>query len=141
MSYSLSFSKALLATVFIGDKIRQKHYEYISAKQISEALGMAPATTVKILQALSQQDIIETREGAKGGVRLAKKPREITVLDVFEAIENGKPLFQANFHIRASGERPTRVQQAIQDLFGEAENAMKKKLRAVTIEKLLRAAD
>ncbi|HHJ14223.1 MAG TPA: Rrf2 family transcriptional regulator [Gammaproteobacteria bacterium] len=141
MSYSLSFSKAVLTAVFIGDKIRQQHFDYIPSKHISEMLGMAPATTVKVLRALNQKGIIETREGARGGVRLARKPRDITVLDVFEAIEQGNPLFHTNFGIKATGERPTRAQQAILDLFRDAEQTMHERLRAVTLEQLLQATD
>jgi len=74
MSYSLSFSKAILVVIFISDKIRQGQYEFLSTKLISEVLNIPKPTLVKILQNLSIAGIIETKEGKQGGIRLIKKP-------------------------------------------------------------------
>ncbi|RLD18689.1 MAG: Rrf2 family transcriptional regulator, partial [Bacteroidetes bacterium] len=47
---------------------------------------------MKILQNLNAANIIETKEGKQGGIRLMKQPSEITVLEILEAMEKGKPL-------------------------------------------------
>ncbi len=73
MSYSLSFSKAVLVVIFISDKIRQGQYDFLSTKTISEILNIPKPTLVKILQNLSVAGIIETKEGKQGGIRLMKK--------------------------------------------------------------------
>jgi Rrf2 family protein len=137
MSYSLSFSKAVLVVIFVADKIRQGQFEYLSTGSISEILNIPKPTLVKILQGLAAEGIIETKEGKMGGVRLLKDPTAITILHIFEAIEKGKPLFQKSFNILAEGNRPTKAQTAVAALFDSTENQMKTSLAQKTIGEIL----
>ena len=137
MSYSLSFSKAIFVVIFISDKIRQEQYEFLSTQMISEVLNIPKPTLVKILQALNMAGIIETKEGKQGGIRLSKNPSSITVLDILNALENNKPLFQTSFNIMAEGKRPDHAQKSIASLLSQAENEMKKTLSNKTIEEIL----
>ncbi|NMH86290.1 RrF2 family transcriptional regulator [Flavivirga algicola] len=137
MSYSLSFSKAVLVVIFISDKIRQGQYEFLSTKTISEILNIPKPTLVKILQNLSIAGIVETKEGKQGGIRLMKKPSQITILDILNAMETGKPLFQTSFNIMAEGKRPNNAQKSISGLLENAEKQMKHILNQKTIEEVL----
>jgi len=137
MGYSLSFSKAVLVVIFISDKIRQGQYEFLSTKSISEILYIPKPTLVKILQNLSIVGIIETKEGKQGGIRLMKQPSQITILDVLNAMETGKPLFQTSFNIMAEGKRPNNAQKSISNLLDNAEKQMKNILNQKTIEEVL----
>jgi Rrf2 family protein len=137
MSYSLSFSKAVLVVIFISDKIRQGQYEFLSTKSISEILNIPKPTLVKILKNLSIVGIIETKEGKQGGIRLMKKPSKITILDVLNAMETGKPLFHTSFNIMAEGKRPNNAQKSISNLLDNAEKQMKNILNQKTIKEVL----
>lgn len=139
MSYSLGFSQAVVATVYIADKIQQGFYEFTPTTQLAKDLNIPRPTAVKILQSLNQAGIIETREGAKGGVRLAKEANQITVLDIFVAIERERPLFQTRLNISATGSKPTLAQEAIGTLLSDAETAMKNELNQTTIADLMAA--
>ncbi|VXB80918.1 Rrf2 family transcriptional regulator [Flavobacterium sp. 9AF] len=137
MSYSLSFSKAVLVVIFISDKIRQNQYEFLSTKLISEILNIPKPTLVKILQNLSVVGIIETKEGKQGGIRLMKDPSNITILAILEAMESGKPLFNTTFNIMAEGKRPDNAQKSISLLLENAERQMKMILHQKTIQEVL----
>jgi Rrf2 family protein len=137
MSYSLSFSKAILVVIFISDKIRQGQFEFLSSQMISEVLNIPKPTLVKILQGLTAAGLIETREGKQGGIRLMKKPSDITILNVLEAVETGKALFQTSFNIHAQGQRPDNAQKSITKLLTSAENQMKTVLAQKSIEQIL----
>lgn len=137
MSYSLSFSKAILVVIFISDKIRQGQYEFLSTKTISEILNIPKPTLVKILQNLSSAGLIETKEGKSGGIRLQKQPAEITILDILKATESAKPLFQTNFNILAEGKRPDNAQKSISNLLLNAERQMHLTLAKKTIAEVL----
>ncbi len=137
MSYSLSFSQAIVTVIFVGDKVAQGFYDFVPTKELSEALNIARPTAVKILGNLAGAGIIETREGAKGGVRLAMPPAEVTLLDIFQAIESGKAMFRHDFELGVTGEKPTRAQAAILDILNESEAAMHNRLAQTTIADLL----
>jgi Rrf2 family protein len=137
MSYSLSFTKSILVVVFISDKIRQKQFEYLSTADISKYLSIPKPTLVKILQNLNSANIIETKEGKNGGIRLMKEPSKITVLEIFEAMEKGKPLFQTSYNILANAKRPNIAQKSIKNVLADAENKLKSELSNKTIGKIL----
>lgn len=141
MSYSLSFSKAILVVIFISDKIRQGQFEFLSTKTISEILNIPKPTLVKIMQNLSSAGIIETKEGKSGGIRLQKQPSQITILDILNATESNKPLFQTRFNILAEGKRPDKAQKSIEELLVNAEIQMKNTLGKKTIAEVLKDMD
>lgn len=137
MSYSLSFSKAILVVIFVSDKIRQQQFDFLSTASIAKVLNIPKPTLVKILQGLTAEGILETKEGKYGGIRLRKDPAEITILDVFQAIEKGKPLFNTSFDILGKGQRPDKAQEAIRELFEKTEYNMKAELGSKTIAQIL----
>jgi Rrf2 family protein len=137
MSYSLSFTKSILVVIFISDKIRQNQFEFLSTADISKYLSIPKPTLVKILQNLNMANIIETKEGKQGGIRLMKDPSKITVLEILEAMEKGKPLFQTSFNILAEGKRPTNAQKSIKNVLTGAENQLKIELSKKTIAEIL----
>ncbi len=92
---------------------------------------------MKILGNLANAGIIETREGSRGGVRLAKPAQEITLLDVFNAIETGKPMFRQDHQLRVTGKKPTRAQQSVNAVLTDAEEGMKSRLAKTTIANLM----
>lgn len=137
MSYSLGFTQTLFLVLFVADKVEQGMFEFISTQQISESLNIPPSSAGSILRRLNRARIIETREGASGGVRLAIAPENITLLDLFHAIEHERPLFQTQFQIAVTGNKPTRVQNIISDRLASAEQAMKDYLSTVTVKDLI----
>jgi len=137
MKYSLSFTKSILVVIFISDKIRQEQFEFLSTADISKFLSIPKPTLVKILQNLNMANIIETKEGKQGGIRLMKDPSKITVLDILEAMEKGKPLFQTSFDIFAVGKRPRNAQKSIKNILLAAEDNLKSELSKKTIAGIL----
>ncbi len=137
MSYSLSFSKAILVIVFIADKMRQGQHEFLSTASISQLLNIPKPTLVQIFKNLTGAGIIQTREGKHGGIRLLKEPNRISLLDIFQAIEQGKPLFNGSFDIMATGKRPEKAQEIVLELFKETQANMEQTLAAKTIGQIL----
>jgi Rrf2 family protein len=137
MSYSLAFSQAIMTVIFVADKVQQGMFDFVPTKQLSESLNIARPTAVKILSNLTGAGIIETREGAKGGVRLAVDPASVTILDIFEAIETGKPMFRHDYRLRVTGRKPSRAQAEVLSILNLAEESMKAQLGATTVADLL----
>ena len=137
MSYSLSFTHAILAMIYVADKVQQGKYDFVPIQQISHDLNIPLSTTGMIFRYLNRSGMIETREGAKGGVRLAIPPEQVTILDIFRAIEQERPLFQTHIQPRVTGDKPTKAQQTIAHILSGAEQAMKERLALMTIKDVL----
>jgi Rrf2 family protein len=137
MSYSLALTQSLFMMLYVASKIDQGAYDFISTQQISQELNIPPSTAGMILRRLNRAGLIDTREGVNGGVRLAKSPENVTMLDVFEAIEQERPMFQTNIELRVTGAKRTRVQDAVFNVLESGEAAMKDCLRQVSIRDLM----
>ena len=139
MTYSLGYTQSLFLVLYVADKIRQGMFEFIPTQQLSADLNIPPSSAASLLRRLSKAQIIESREGASGGVRLARSPEMITLLDLFIAIEQDHPLFQTQVQLAVTGAKPTRAQATIGEVLGEAEQAMKQRLGSVTVQDLITA--
>lgn len=139
MGYSSAFSQSLFVMLFVADKVAKGLFEFISTQQIAETLNIPASTTGMILRQLNRVGLIETREGASGGVRLARPPEEITILDIFTAMEQERPLFQTNFQAKVAGETPSKAQAAILQVLENARDALRENLRGVTVRDLMDA--
>lgn len=60
--------------------------ELVSRQEIAEQCDVPTHFLAKIAQQLAKVGIIEILQGAKGGYRLLRRPEDITLLDVIEAI-------------------------------------------------------
>jgi Rrf2 family protein len=77
----------------------------LSAAALAEFHGVSVSYLLKHLQALSGAGILDTVPGPKGGYRLARLPKEITLLDIVLAVEGPAPAFRCA-EIRQRGPNP-----------------------------------
>ena len=138
MAYSISISQAISIVLYIAIKMKECKYEFLTTKNVSEKLNIALPTAVKILNSLTTAGLTVTREGAKGGVLLAKSPSDISLLDIFLAIEHERPLFKTKFDFNINGETVTSLVNTIANCLENSENEMKNSLKKTTIEDLLK---
>src|SRR3954447_8171306 len=112
----------------------------LPGRALAQFHGVSESYLLKHMQALSKAGICESVPGPTGGYRLARKPREITVLDIVEAIEGTESAFRCD-EIRQRG--PTAldtctytVQSGIHSIMLEADLAWKQSLRSRTLADL-----
>lgn len=66
----------------------------LSARDIAELQGISPSFLAKIFPKLEKAGIVAASEGVRGGYVLARDPAEVSYLDVIDAVEGVKPLFE-----------------------------------------------
>ena len=59
---------------------------YVSIRTISEELGLSFHYLTKVLQMMTGAGLVTSSRGPRGGVCLARSPRQITVLELVEAV-------------------------------------------------------
>ena len=75
----------------------EKTGKLLQNKEIAKTLEISENHLSKILQRLTKAGFIETQRGPKGGVRLSKNPENITLLNIFEAIEGPYTISDCTF--------------------------------------------
>ncbi len=61
--------------------------ERIPSRSIAETIGASPAHLSKVLQHLSRAGLVSSMPGPGGGFRLARPSEEVTLREVYEAVE------------------------------------------------------
>jgi Rrf2 family protein len=64
-----------------------------SARDLAQFQGISSTFVAKIFSKLEKAGIVEAVEGIRGGYRLARAADAVTVLELVDAIEGRKPLF------------------------------------------------
>lgn len=117
-----------------------------SSRELAELQGISPSFLAKIFPKLEKAGIVRSSEGVAGGYALARAPTEISVLQVVDAIEGSKPLFDCR-EIRGRcalfGEPPphwaTRGTCSIHAVMLRAEKAMRAELAASSLNDIAQA--
>jgi Rrf2 family protein len=74
--------------------------EIINIKQITKLTGASTYSLAKVMQRLVKANFVRSTRGPAGGFVLRKQPKDITVLNIYEAIEGpieveGCPMIQS----------------------------------------------
>jgi Rrf2 family protein len=114
-----------------------------SSRDLAELQGVSPSFLAKIFAKLERAGIVRASEGIRGGYLLARPADQITVLDITDAIEGNKPIFECQ-EIRGKcaifGNKAPRWSTqgvcAIHAVMLRAEQSMRSELAKTTIAEL-----
>lgn len=120
----------------------------MSARDMAELQGISASFLAKIFPKLEKAGIVRASEGVRGGYLLARPPERVTFLQVVEAIDGRKPLFDCQ-EIRGKcavfGDRPPAWAStgvcAVHAVMLQAEKAMRDTLAMTTLRDISRAVD
>jgi len=68
---------------------RRNSGDPVQLKSIAKACDVSEAFLAKIFQMLSQENIVKSHRGVKGGFSLGRDMKDITILEVVEVCEGG----------------------------------------------------
>jgi len=81
------FSEAASLAIHSAFLVAQGGTHPLSAREIASALNASETHLAKVLQRLGKAGLVHSTRGPKGGFVLGKPPGDITLLEVYEAIE------------------------------------------------------
>ena len=99
----MKLSEGVEAAIHCAAVLAQLEQEQtLPAAALAEFHGVSPSYLLKHLKALVAGRVLESVSGPNGGYRLARRPEQITLLDVVLAIEGPAPAFRC-MEIRQRG--------------------------------------
>ena len=112
--------------------------EVIASQTLAASVNTNPVVVRRLLQALRRARLIETFTGKHGGARLRKKPREISLMDVYDAVEP-RPVVPVNerkafkkCHVSCS------MKSIMSGVAESTEDAVRKHLDTISLAELVR---
>jgi|YNPNPStandDraft_1061719.scaffolds.fasta_scaffold04626_3 Rrf2 family protein len=106
----------------------------IPKNQVAQAMGIPEAFLAKIGHSLAKAGILDILQGAKGGYRLRKPPKEITLLEVVEAVVGELFLNDCILNPQSCSRSP---HCAIHQVWQKARGALRATLTEANFEELL----
>lgn len=107
--------------------------ELIGRKEIAAAMDMPAQFLGKVAQQLAKAGIISIRQGSQGGYELAKRPQDIALLAVIEAID-GEIFLNDCIHRPNSCDRQTIC--SVHQIWDKARRQLRNTLGGVTLAEL-----
>ncbi len=108
--------------------------ERAATSTIAEEQHIPPSFLAKIISQLSIAGLLHTSRGARGGVTLARAPKEITLLEVVEAIDG--PI-QLNECVGNEGTCSFDGECPLRSVWCEAQDELVTRLRATNFADLM----
>lgn len=130
--YSRSSRYAMQAIAYMA---KQPLNRPIDIDVVSESVRLPPAYLAKIFQGLVRAGLVSSRRGREGGFSLARDPKQLTLLDVVNAVEDVKnsPLTNCIMGFdRCSDENAC----PLHDIWTKAAKRIKHRLETYTVKDL-----
>lgn len=132
------YTVALHILTLLAYSTTEHSKEYLTSDFIAKSVNTNPVFIRRILSTLSKAKLVNVRYGTGAGWSLAVEPSNISLLNVYEAVEQ-KELFEYH-HSTPNPVCPIggNIISALEPLYLSAEQAMKADLARSTIKDLLK---
>jgi Rrf2 family protein len=112
--------------------------EVIGSQTLAASVNTNPVVVRRLLLALRRARLIETFTGKHGGARLRAEPREISLVDIYDAVEP-RPVIAVNerkalrkCHVSCN------MMSIMSHVAGSTEEAVREHLRGISLAQLVR---
>jgi Rrf2 family protein len=133
----MSTSSRFAVAVHILTLMAWSDEEPLKSEQVAESVNTNPVVIRRLLCELSEAKLVVSQTGSLGGSRLGRKPGEITLLDVYRAVEC--PGVFSLHRQPPSRNCPVgvNIETVLGSVFSEADTAVERVLAGINIRDLV----
>jgi Rrf2 family protein len=113
----------------------------LKSDEVACSVNTNPVVIRRILCALSNAGLVVSQTGATGGSRLALAPKEITLLEVYRAVDAGEAFALHPQPPNAKCPVGMNIEGALETILEEVEQGIERVLEKLTIEKVLKVVE
>ena len=116
----------------------QDRYDFVSSERIARSVQTNAVILRNLLGAMEKQHLVRVQRGSNAGWQLAHEPQEITLLDVYRAVE--QPELIAMHHTPPNPRCTVGygIGPVLTDVYAKAQNELEEELARTTIADILR---
>lgn len=132
MKYSTRLSDAVHILVFI----RQSDSTTVSSADIAVSIKTNPSYVRQIMAKLKAAGLLNGSRG-QATPKLAKNPKEITLLDICKAVEKDKPLLHLDTHTNPECGVGVNIQLALADYYEQVQKDAEISMQRITLQNVI----
>lgn len=132
MKYSTKLSDAIHILILIA----LNPLENLTSQTIAESIKTNPSFVRQIMSKLKKYHLIESVHGHAYPC-LSKSPKEMTLLDIYYAIEGEKPLLHLDTHTNPECGVGINIQLAIQTAYDRVQIEAEKTMKNITLHDII----
>lgn len=133
MKISTRFSDSIHILAFINI---YKGKVPLTSNTLASSIETSPVVVRRLMSALSKAGLINTKHGV-AEPELAADPNDISLYDIFLAIEGDAPLFTIDERTNPECIVGGNIQEILNEFYNQAETAAKAKLAATSLEDVI----
>ncbi|MGG1518527.1 Rrf2 family transcriptional regulator [Paenibacillus oryzisoli] len=111
--------------------------EQLSSSEMADQIRCEPTALRKILSQLREADMIEVRQGRTGGYQLARRPDQITLMQIYAALHDEEPIWDRMLDTTGDHLFGQKVNHAFQQLMGDINTQVTQILGTYTLANLI----
>ena len=138
----MQISSRFTIAVHVLIVIEAFHRDYKTTSEfIASSVNVNPVVIRRVLQQLKKAGIVEVQRGT-GGASLARAPEEITLLDVYQAVDSVNKGQLFHFHENPNPDCPVgrNIHNIMDARLESIQQAMEKEMQSVTIRDVMNDA-
>lgn len=112
----------------------------VTSRLLGSSVNTHPVVIRRLLLALRNARLIETRKGAGLGSCLSRPPARINLADVYRAVEGARPFVMPRAKPNLSCPVGQGIRAALEQVFFRAQTALEQDLARTTLQGILKSA-
>ncbi|MES2219950.1 MAG: Rrf2 family transcriptional regulator [Acidobacteriota bacterium] len=132
MAANLRFSTAIEALGLMATEPEK----YRTSHALANALATNPVVIRRLLSTLSRAGLVTNAKGPSGGTHLAKSAKQITLRDIYRALDAGDLLHQTSHDSADTRD----LKKSMRSVFRKAQKSLEEELDSTTLNQLLKKA-
>ena len=132
----MKFSTRVSDAVHIIAFIALNRNEALTSQRIAESIRTNPGCVRQLMVSLRRYGIMTSVQG-HARPALSRAPADISLLDIYRAVEGGKPLLHLDTHTNPECGVGVNIQLALQDYFDKVQNRAEDEMSRITLQDVL----
>jgi Rrf2 family protein len=133
MATNTQFSIAVHLMIALGFKCEQQ----ATSSQLAMSINTSPSFVRRILSKLSKSGLVATTTGKSGACVLAKKPEEISLLEIYRAVDAPKTFAIHDYPVQGSCAVSCNIESVMQKVLVRAQDSFEGNLGETTLAQVI----
>jgi len=104
-----------------------------TSTQLAESVNTSPSFIRRVLAKLSKANLVSTTMGATGSCSLAKRPKEISLLDIYKAVEAPKAFAIHDYPVQKACPVSCAIKASMDKVLNKTQQSMEKSLGGISL--------